>query len=582
MNEHTHRSRGILARASLALGLILFLVACDRGGEGGAAGEADVPEAQRYGGTAVVATYGDVTSMLSLTSSENTGRMLQQEVLFMPLIKFDEEINPVPWLAERWDTVRVAPDSLDLIFRIRRDVKWHDGQPTTAKDVLFTFERAINPLTVYPGISSFDFYSRRAELMDPYTVRFRLRPHSDFLAQWYDLPIMPEHILGEVPPEGLAKHPFGPSKPLGNGPFRFVRRSPGVEWVFEANPDFPAALGGRPYLDRLVYRNIPEQTTLLTELLTGTIDVYMAPNPNQAEQIKNAPGVRLSASPSRQWNYLAFNTRRPLFRDARVRRAIAMGLNREEMVRALVYGYGSVGRSTVTPIHWSYDENDPQTMLPYDTAAARRLLTEAGWVDRNRDGIIENAQGQPFRFTLMTNAGNDLRRDIIQIVQAQLRPVGIDVRPQLVEFNSMIDQLYDPSRPFDAVVSGWVESFRKDDRDILHSANIDKPQQYVGFANARADFLIDTLGVITDREEARPLWREYQHLMVREAPYIPLYYPERLNGVRTRLQGAVIDIRGELPTVAKWWILPSERRAGTAVPRAGRDSARRDSAPVAT
>jgi ABC-type transport system substrate-binding protein len=133
-------------------------------------------------------------------------------------------------------------------------------------------------------------------VVDPYTFRVRLRPHAEFLDIWYQTPIMPRHILGDVPPEQLMQHPFGTSSPVGNGPFRFVRRVPGQEWVFEANPDFPEALGGRPYLDRIVYRNIPEMTTLLTELLTGRIDVYIGPNPNQADQIRNGPGCGWSTS----------------------------------------------------------------------------------------------------------------------------------------------------------------------------------------------------------------------------------------------------------------------------------------------
>src|SRR5690606_3356330 len=151
------------------------------------------------------------------------------------------------------------------------------------------------------------------------------------------------------------------------------------------------------------------------------------------DQIEATPGVRLIASPSRQWNYLAFNTRRPLFQDARVRRAIAMALNRQQMVDALVYGYGAVGRSTVTPAHWSYDASDPQTMIPHDPDRARQLLAEAGWEDRNGDGVLEDAQGREFRFSLLTNAGNDVRRDMIEIIEAQLRPLGIVAQPRLVE-----------------------------------------------------------------------------------------------------------------------------------------------------
>jgi peptide/nickel transport system substrate-binding protein len=564
-----------MLRFSLACTCAALLAAC--GGErgGGAAAKADdVPDSLKYGGTATIGAYADLQSMNALTSSDNNSGQVQREMLFMPLVKYNEKIEPAPWLAERWDTVRVAPDSIDLTFHIRRDVKWHDGKPTTARDVQFTFLRAMDPKTAFPNLSNFEpFYNPRPQLVDDYTIRFRLRPHSDFLDAWYQMPIMPEHVLGKVPPEGLISHPFATQSPLGNGPFRFVRHVANQEWVFEANPDFPKALGGRPYLDRIVYRNVPEQTTLLTEMLTGKMEVYLSPNPAQTPRIKQTPTLRLNASPFRQWVYIAWNSKLPQFSDARVRRALTMAIDRQKIVDALLFGLADVGRSTVTPAHWSYDANDPRAQLPYDTAGARRLLAEAGWIDRNRDGVLENAQGVPFRFTLETNQGNDLRKDMTEVVQAQLKPLGIQVVPRLVEWNTLLSRLQKDvgppkGRDFEAVLSSWVDYFRKDERDILYSKNLDRPYQYVQFANPRVDFLIDTTGVMTDRQAALPFWKEYQHLVVQESPYTVLYYPQRTAAINRRLNGAEMDIRGDLITVAKWWIDPAARR-GAARPAAG-------------
>jgi peptide/nickel transport system substrate-binding protein len=558
-------------RALLGCTFAVVLAACgggDRGGSGARAGGADeVPDSLKYGGTATIGGYADLQSMNSLVSSDNNSNQVQREMLFMPLVKYNERLEPTPWLAERWDTTRVKPDTLEVTFHIRRDVKWHDGKPTTARDVMFSFLRAIEPKTAFPNASGFALYDPKPVLVDDYTIRFRFKPHSDFLDAWYQMPPMPEHILGKVPPEDLLNHPFGTQTPTGNGPFRFVRRIPNQEWVFEANKDFPAALGGRPFLDRLVYRNIPEQTTLLTELLTGRVDVYLAPNPAQAARIKSTPSLKLNTSPFRQWVYIAWNTRLPQFRDARVRRALTMSINRQQIVDALLYGNADVGRSTITPAHWSYDPKDPATKLPYDTVAARKLLTEAGWLDRDRDGVLEDAQGNKFTFMLETNQGNDLRKDIVEIVQAQLAPMGIRAVPRLVEWNTLVAKqqkvIAGPrGRDIEAIVSSWVDYFRKDDADILHSRNMAKPYQFVGFSNPRADMLIDTTGVITDRAVALPFWKEYQHLMVQEAPYTVLYYPKRLAGINRRLRDTEMDIRGDLISSPKWWIAPADRRAG--------------------
>jgi peptide/nickel transport system substrate-binding protein len=557
----------ISATRLLAPSALLIAAAACGVGDGGAAFDDDVPEPQRYGGAVVVGGFGDLQSMNPLTSSDYNSNNIQRDMLLMPLLRYDEEMQLQPWLAERWDTVRVHPDSLELTWHIRRDVRWHDGTPTTGEDVLFTFERLVDPRTAFPNMQRLNHYSRAAELVDPYTVRLRLRAHADFLDVFAMTAVAPKHILGEVPPDQLLQHEFA-YRPVGNGPFRFVRRVPGQEWVFEANPDFPAALGGRPYLDRVVYRFIPEMTTLLTELLTGRLDLYLGPNPNQAEMIRSAAGVELHAGPTRQYNYLGYNIRRPMFADPRTRRAITMAIDREQLVDAIVYGFGEVGRATVTPTHYAYD---PDAHIAYDPEGARRLLAEAGWAP-GPDGILRDPQGRPFRFTLITNDGNDVRRDMAVVIQAQLREVGIAVQPRLVEWTSMIQQLQgsldargERVRDFDAVIGGWVNWEQKDDAGLLHSRNLDGPYQYVGYSNPRADALIDTLNLIVDREEARPLWVEYQHLIASEAPYTVLYYPERLNGIRSRLRGVAFDVRGEFPTVARWWLHPSQRRAGAPV-----------------
>jgi peptide/nickel transport system substrate-binding protein len=294
------------------------------------------------------------------------------------------------------------------------------------------------------------------------------------------------------------------------------------------------------------------------------VDVYVQPNANQVQQIRANPSVEFVEFPFRQWVYFAFNTRRPLFQDARVRRAIAMATVREMIVDALLYGHAEVGRGTTTPGDWMHDRNDPQQFIPYDTAQARQLLEEAGW-RKGPDGILRNAEGTEFRFTAITNLGNDIRRDILEIMQARLRPLGIVLQPRLVEWVTMVNMLQDTRRNYDAVVSSWVGFFRRDDREILHSANLDRPQQYVGYSNPRLDSLLDTLAVTLDRERAEPMWREYQRLIVQEAPYIVIYYPNGLMGYNRRLRNVVMDTRSSIVNVAEWWIHPDDRRPGETV-----------------
>lgn len=558
---------GDSSRAALCA-LLLLLAACAEGeAERGAGAASDqVPQAERYGGTAVVLLAQDLQPLNPLTADLRPNLQLHQFMLFTPVLRYDRELNALPGLAERWDTVRVAPDTLQLTFHLRRDVKWHDGTPTTAEDVLFTFDRTKEATTASPNGTMLEFYSPRAERVDSFTVRFRVRASPSFLVFWMTRPPVPKHLLQDAPPEAMRRHPFGATRVVGNGPFRFVRRVPGQEWVFEANPDHPQALGGRPYLDRLVFRVVPDATGRLTEVLTGAADVSAVP-PAHAAQVGRAPELRLHDFAEGAWNYIGWNLRVPLFQDARVRQALALGLDRQEIANAVANGPAEAGGSTVTPLHWAYDADDPDLTLPYDPARAGRLLEEAGWRDRNGDGIRENAAGQPFRFVLKFPSGSDAIKDAAVISQAQLRRIGVETVLREVELKSLIHQLEgrvdargERVRDYQAVILGWVDGpFFKDDSPYLHSRS---SMNETGFSNPRADSLMDSLRVTLDRRAALPLWREYQRVLAREQPYTVLYYPNSLWAVRERLHGVEMDARGFLSSVARWWIPPAQRRAG--------------------
>jgi peptide/nickel transport system substrate-binding protein len=372
--------------------------------------------------------------------------------------------------------------------------------------------------------------------------------------------ILPRHLLEDVPPDELAQHPFGTQCPVGNGPFVFVSHRPQESWTFRANPVFPEALGGRPFVDRYVYRVIPEPATLLTELFSGTVDLYLQPTPDQAEAIIENPDTGLNSFFFRDFVFVGWNARKPQLADARVRRAITMGTDRQTIVQALLRGYGEVAYSSVPPFHFAHDPSLASD-LAYDPRAAAALLDEAGWIDRDGDGVRERADGLPLSISVLYNTGNQLRQGIAELMQAQLRGIGIDVRPEVADFSNIIARIMDPeTRDFDGVVMGWVPEFKVDDSDLFHSERIDQLYAWAGTRNPEIDRLLDTLQLVVERDEARPLWRDYQTLLAEEQPYTFFYYPQRLEGVRTRLRNVVADSRGEWINVGKWWLDPADRR----------------------
>ena len=523
--------------------------------------EGQMPPSERHGGAVVVGSIGEIPNGMNAHISQDvTASQHQSFVNLMSLVQYDENLDPMPYLAESWE---VSDDDTEITFHIRDDVYWHDGELTDAYDVAYTFERAIDPETAFPNAAFWTHYDQGpdgVEVVDSFTVKFRMQPHADFIDPWRATAIMPEHLLGDVPATMLSQHPYGTVCPVGNGPFVFVEHRQGASWTFQANPAFPDGLGGRPYLDRYVYRSITEQTTLLTELLTERLHVYVGPTPDQAQAVVDSDAANLVRYPSRQYTFVGWNARRPQLADKRVRHALTRGTNRQEIVDALQQGYGTVANGSVPPFHWAYDPSVGREAMAYDQDAARALLDAAGWVDRDGDGVRENGDGDRLSISIKYNDGNGIRQGIAEIMQAQLAEIGVEVAPTVVEWGTLLSQITDPTfRDFDGVVMGWVVEYKLDDTDLLHSRNFSGTYAFSGTLRPDIDGLLDQLPLVVDRTEAKPLWRQYQELVVDEQPYTFFFFPDRLDGVSKRLRGVEMDNRGEWQNIKDWWV-PADQR----------------------
>lgn len=509
------------------------------------------------GGTAVIGGYVDIRTMNPIATITDLNKAIERYALYAPLIMLDSALAPQPWLATSWDTVSAGADSLALTFRLRRDVNWHDGRRTTAYDVAHTFRIARDPRAAYVDAAALLPYAPEPEVIDSFTIRFRLERHPDFLEAFFVLPPLPSHVMGDVRPEDFVRHPLG-TQPVGNGPFRFLRRS-AQEWVFEANADFPQELGGRPHLDRIVYRTIPEQTSLITELLTGRIELAVSIRPPQVPRVEETGDARVVTFPVPNWVFLALNTRLAWFDTRDERRAIAMAIDRQALIDGIMGGLNTPGASSVTPVHRAFDET---ARVRFDPDSARILLDRAGWRDRDGDGVREDAVGRPLRFRLKVWQGAGSYRELAEAVQAQLSRVGVSAQPEVVEFNTFLADVQGREtatgrvREFDAAIGNWTDNMlRKDDSQLLHSRHRGGPRQWTGFNSPRLDSLLDALATGTDTVASAQLWRDYQHALVDESPIIFLFYAIGINGVHNRLRGLPAqDPRGPLATIGDWWL----------------------------
>src|SRR5687767_2447931 len=231
------------------------------------------------GGTAVVGLTTDLDYANILAANDRYTQEVLRYVLFLPLVQYDSALGYEPALARSYE---LEGDSA-VTFKLRDDVLWHDGRKTTAYDVQFTFARAADPETAFPNADWLVGWSA-PEVVDSFTVRFRIARMSDPLASVALLPIMPRHLLDSVPAARTAQAQFN-NQPVGNGPFRFVEHRADDRWVFEANRDYPQGLGGRPRLNRLVLRVIPNATAQIAELRARNLDLAIGTPVDQFKQL---------------------------------------------------------------------------------------------------------------------------------------------------------------------------------------------------------------------------------------------------------------------------------------------------------
>jgi len=516
----------------------LFLLAAACGGDGGGAGG--------DGATIVAGIRTDFSGFNPVTNTSQYTDEVIKYGLFTPLVQYDENLNVVPWLAESWQ----EEGDTAVTFTLREDVTWHDGRPVTAEDVKFTYDLAKDSATASLIGSVYLDEVASAEVIDPRTIRFVFtRPHAQALEDFWWAPV-PRHLLQDVSPAELANAPFN-RQPVGSGPYRFVEWQSNQRLVLEPNPDFPAALGGPPPARRLVFRIVPEPATLLTELITGGVHVDIDVQPDQAAQVEQNAQTVLQSFPGRTVYYLGWNNQREPFTDPAVRQALTLAINRQEIVDALLSGYGEVAAGPVPP--WSPLYPQEVQPLPYEPQRARQLLQQAGWSDSNGDGVLDKG-GQPLSFTLMTS-DRPLNRSVVEVVQEQLRDVGVAAEIRVLEFQTMLG--LHKERDFDAVFSNWVlDNFQMAaaPNALFHSrfAEAEGSANRSGVADPQLDRLIEQASATTDPDQARVIWAQFYQRLGELQPFTFMFWLEELAATRAALEGVEMDQRGELMSMPDW------------------------------
>ncbi len=464
-----------------------------------------------------------------------------RDLLFLHLHRVDKETGRmIPVLAKSWE---FSEDLKTITYYLRNDVKWWDGEPVTAHDILFTYQQMKDPATNYANVNSLRFI-RDVVVLDSYTIRFIFdKVYADILTDSDIIPV-PKHVYEERGTE------FG-EQPVGNGPYKIENWVPGSGLVLTANDQY---YRGRPPLDEIQivhYSNVDE---MLGDFSDGALDVILNITPDDAQDLRQNENITIFSKPGNSYLYIGWNLAHPFLEDKDVRSALSMAVNVQRILNDVYAGMGEVCLGPLPSSSWGY--NGQIQMIAHSVERARQILREKGFTDYNQNGIIDKDR-RDFTLQILTNAENPDRIAILQHVTEDLQQIGVRVNGQAVEAARFINALV--GRKFDGFIMGWSVG-EKVDPALFWSS--DGRYNFVSYTNPSIDSLIEAGVSMLDRKRATEIWNRFQEIIYEDQPYTFLVVPDNVAATYKRVKGVEHDVR--LASASAYWIPEAERRVSVA------------------
>ena len=431
--------------------------------------------------------------------------------LFTPLVQIDRNLQPAAALAKDWD---ISDDGLRYTFKLNEKATFSDGQPVRASDVVFTLRKVMDPATEAIQIAgAFEYLDlSKTRAVDDRTVEVAFRqPLASQLIRFNDILILPEHVYGK----GNFRTDFNTSNVVGSGAYKLVRRLPNREIVMERREDYWDV---KPHIKTVVFKVINDHGTAWNAIKHGDIDETLVTSDTWVRE-QNNPALKKTLDFQRfyslNYNYIAWNNRHPLFKDKSIRRALAMCVPVEAIVKDLYHGTARAMTGHFTPDEWAYNPQVP--VIRYNPDEARRLFAAAGWTDTNKDGVLDKG-GKPFKFDLIIMAGNPVTKQLGQMVQSELKGVGIDVELLLIDGATAIQRLVEGN--YEAMYGGWDLDPDPDPYALFHSSQVPpNGQNFVGYSNPEADRLIDAGRRELDQGKRKEIYHQLHAVLAEDQPY---------------------------------------------------------------
>jgi peptide/nickel transport system substrate-binding protein len=510
-----------------AMALCAVVSGCGSEGRGSDAQSVPAARAPRSGGRLVIGVQQEPERLSDILNATATTDLVCN-LLFAKFVRYDADLNLVPDMIEYIPTPGnggISTDHLTYIYRLREGLRWHDGTALTSADVAFTYDIIMDDEIIVESREGWDVVES-VETPDSRTVVFHLKnPYPDFVSETFlEESVLPRHLLSDIAPAKFHLSEFHRA-PVGSGSFVFKEWAPGSHIVLTRND---AYYGEGPYLDEIVIKFVPDENALLVQLKTGEIDVYDNANLTFVDQASGIPNVKTYATPTLMYEHLDLNTENPILEDRRVRKALGFATNRDEIVKSVYRGWARVASLDEHPSS-RYFNAAAAAAVRYDPLQARKLLREAGWVDHDGDGILDNG-GRALALTLTATAGNPDREKTEILLQSQYRDIGIDLKIRnynpTVLYGSYEDGGVLKRGKFDIAMYAWLSSPEPATKSALYASG-SVPPNGQNHPRIRHDQLTDLLergAREVDPETRVQLYHRASDILVEEVPVIPLFW----------------------------------------------------------
>lgn len=480
-------------------------------------------------GTLTIAIGSDPTLLNPVLSTDATTSEVEG-FIFNGLIRFDDYLKIKPDLATSYS---ISSSGLVYTFYLRKDVKWQDGQPFTAADVKFTFDKILDPKTRTVRRGDFVVNGKPIvfKVLDPYTIQAILpHPFAPFLSNM-GMPILPKHYLEHVDINTTTRNRM----PIGTGPFKLDTWKPGQ---YIRLTGYDGYHGGKPLLKTLICKVILNPSTALAAYQNGELDL-VGVMPKDFDRVRRFPHSKIVQYDRLFYTYLGFNLKHPVLADKTVRQAITESINKMSLVSGVLRGFGKPAYVAAVPGRWDYPEAKNCFMPPYSPAHARQLLISAGYRFNPRTKIFEK-NGKALTFTLLgSKEGGPMTEQSAQMIQRYLQDVGIKINIRLMEWGSLLKIINSPSpnKDFDMVLLGWQLGMDPDSYSIWHSSQFPRGFNFIGYKNAKVDQLLDAGRRETHLEGRKKIYKQMLNLIAQDYPYVFLFHTQSLVSVRDYVGG---------------------------------------------